>query len=175
MPPEELRSLHVLVADDNQASREILEDVFSSWGMRVDLVASGREVLSAVETANRDGRRYDLLVMDWKMPGMSGIDTVAALPGICPAPARPKVLMISAYEMDDEKPAAMAMGVSGFLVKPVSPSHLQEAITAIFRPANQAAVQPGEAVPMVAPALRGLSGSWWRRITRSTARWRWNC
>jgi two-component system sensor histidine kinase/response regulator len=157
MPPEELRALRVLVADDNPASREILEDLFSGWSMQVDLVASGREVLAAIATANTAQTRYDLVVMDWKMPGMDGIETVEAMRDIHPATSLPKVLMVSAYEMASEREQAQAIGVSAFLVKPVSQQGLLETITGLFRPAGEAPrPQPVESLPMVAPNVRGL-------------------
>ena len=157
MPPEELRTLRVLVADDNPASREILEDLFSGWNMQVDLVASGREVLAAITAATKTEMRYDLLVMDWKMPGMDGIETVEAMQDIHPSATLPKVLMVSAYEMASERAQAQAMGVSAFLVKPVSQQGLLETITSLFRPAgDEPRPLPAETLPMVAPNLRGL-------------------
>ena len=157
MPPNELHSLRVLVGDDNPASREILEDLFDSWGMEVDLVASGREVLAAIDAATNSDKRYDLVLLDWKMPGMDGIETVKAMRDAHPTATLPKVLMVSAYDMGFEKAHAQAAGVSAFLVKPVSHQGMLETITGMFRPEGDVArPQLAEALPMVASNRRGL-------------------
>jgi two-component system sensor histidine kinase/response regulator len=159
MPPEELRRLRVLIADDNAASREILQDIFVSWAMHVDLVASGKEVLAALDSAASAAAPYDLVLMDWQMPGMNGIETVRAMRGASHLVKQPAVLMVSAYGRDEEKAEAEAAGISAFLVKPINPGTLLETITALFgsdRSRTSAGASPMDAIPMVASNLRGL-------------------
>jgi signal transduction histidine kinase/DNA-binding response OmpR family regulator/HPt (histidine-containing phosphotransfer) domain-containing protein len=159
MPPEELRRLRVLIADDNPASREILQDIFVSWAMHVDVVASGKEALAALQKAMFDAVPYDLVLMDWRMPGMGGVETAKAMRGISHLAKLPAVLMVSAYGQDEVKAEAEAAGISAFLVKPVEPTTLLETITALIAadkshvPARAAHV---DSIPMVAPHLRGL-------------------
>lgn len=79
-PPEEsavphtLAGLRILAADDNPASRQIMREIFAGWGLGLDLVASGEEALGALDAASAEGRPYDLVLLDWKMPGMNGWD-----------------------------------------------------------------------------------------------------
>jgi len=159
MPAAELRHLRVLIADDNAASREILQDIFVSWGMHVDLVASGEEVLAALDAAASGAAAYDLVLMDWRMPGMNGIETVRAMRGDAGLTKQPAVVMVSAYGRDEEKVEAEAAGISAFLVKPIEPTTLLETISALFgagRSGTSAPASAIDAIPMVASHLRGL-------------------
>src|SRR5215813_8154860 len=70
--PERLATLRVLVVDDNAAAREILQEPLSALTARVDVVASGKEALAAVK-AHDATEPYDIVFMDWRMPGMDGL------------------------------------------------------------------------------------------------------
>jgi two-component system, sensor histidine kinase and response regulator len=159
MPLEELRHLRVLIADDNPASREILQDICLSWAMQVDLVASGKEVLAALDTASSGLTPYDLVLMDFKMPGMDGIETVRAMRGNAHLTKLPPVLMVSAYGLEEEKAEAEAAGIAAFLVKPIDPATMLATITALVgTDGSRVPVHavPVDQVPMVASHLRGL-------------------
>jgi CheY-like chemotaxis protein/HPt (histidine-containing phosphotransfer) domain-containing protein len=158
-PSPEILKLRVLVADDNPASREILQSVFASWSMAVDLVASGEEVLGAVEMASVQGQPYDLALIDWKMPGLDGIETVKAMRASKTLTRLPVVLLVTAYRHEEFRSEAEASDIAAFLVKPVDPHVLLETITGLFAPsgAPKAAGQDeAPTVPMVSAALRGL-------------------
>jgi two-component system, sensor histidine kinase and response regulator len=159
MPEEALQRLRVLIADDNPASLEILEDIFILWAIRVDLVASGKEALAAIQTATSDGAPYDLVLLDLKMAGMDGIETVRAMHAIAQPGKPPVVFMVSAYGQDDAKAEAEAAGVSAFFIKPIDPGALLEAMVAQFgldRSGESTPVAVADLIPMVAPHLRGL-------------------
>jgi two-component system, sensor histidine kinase and response regulator len=157
--PEALKLLRVLIADDNPASLEILQDIFVLWAMPVDLVSSGKEALAALEIARTAGAPYDLMLVDLKMPGMDGIETVRAMhasPVLAPLPA---VIMVSAYGQGDAKAEAELSGVSAFLLKPIDPATLLETIAALFGPDRSrvtARPAPAGSIPIVAAHLRGM-------------------
>ena len=71
--PEQLRSVSALVVDDNAAARDILVHVLDGFCARVDAVSSGEEAIAAVKQHDSD-RPYDVIFMDWRMPGMDGIE-----------------------------------------------------------------------------------------------------
>jgi two-component system sensor histidine kinase/response regulator len=159
MPDEELRRLRVLIVDDNPASLEILQDIFVSWAMHADLIASGKEALAALQTAALDATPYDLVLMDLKMPGMDGIETVRAMHAISHLTKLPAVFMVSAYGQGDTMAEAEAVGVSAFFVKPIDSTALLETIAAQFgpgAPSRSARAVPANSIPMVASHLRGL-------------------
>ena len=124
--------------------------------MQVELVASGKEVLAALHTASSG---YDLVVMDFKMPGMNGVETVMAMREDARLAKSPPVVMVSAYGREEEKSEAEAAGVSAFLIKPIDPAMLLATVTALLGADGSrtpAYATPTEQVPMVAAHLRGL-------------------
>jgi len=158
-PAPHIMALRVLIADDNPASREILEEMFASWSMSVDLVASGAEVLGALETATMAGAPYDLVLLDWKMPGLDGMETVKAMRENERLTTMPVVLLVTAYGNDEFRAEVERADIAAFLTKPVEPATLLETITGLFAGDDgSSAVVPETTglVPMVAPALRGL-------------------
>jgi two-component system sensor histidine kinase/response regulator len=158
-PSQDILNLRVLVADDNPASREILREIFASWSMSVDLVASGAEAIGALETATFAGAPYDLFLLDWKMPGLDGIETIEAMRADTQLTKLPVVLLVTAYGHDEFRAEAERADVAAFLTKPVEPRTLLETITSLFTTddaRNAKAVAAVEAIPMVSPELRGL-------------------
>lgn len=157
--PEQIRRLHILAADDNPASRQIMHDLFAGWGVALDLVASGDEALAAVDGADRIGKPYDLVLLDWKMPGMDGMQVIEAMRGLQYRAARPKTMIVTAYGADDFVKGTEADEVSAFLTKPVVPKTLLDTMIEIFVPREPEAGTPATALgdtPMVAAHLRGL-------------------
>ena len=155
---EELRGLRVLIVDDNPASREILHHLFETWSVRADLVASGSEAIAILEAAEERGTHYDLMLIDWKMPGMDGIEAVEALQMSEKLARLPTIMMVSAYAREDAMASARESGISAFLVKPIDPELLLSQITQFIDSGHRQEGPPAAAiasVPMVAPALRG--------------------
>lgn len=154
----ELRGLRVLIVDDNPASREILHNLFESWSVQADLVASGSEAIAFLEAANEAGTNYDLMLIDWKMPGMDGIEAVEAMQASDKLTRLPTIMMVSAYAREEAMAGARQAGISAFLVKPIDPGLLLQQITQFIgqhrtEPVAGAPAQP--VAPMVAPELRG--------------------
>jgi PAS domain S-box-containing protein len=144
--PPELRGLRVLVVDDNPTSREILREMLESFTFTVSLAASGAEGLTEFNCPS-GGRPYELVVMDWRMPGMDGIEAarqIKACSGSRPTP----VILVTAYGRESTLCEAEAAGLEGILLKPVSPSLLFDTVMDIFgrrRPPVFAAGAAGQA------------------------------
>jgi two-component system sensor histidine kinase/response regulator len=126
---DELAGIRLLVVDDNASAREILSTVARSFGLEVDVARDGREALTLVEDAMRRDLPYDLLLLDWKMPGMDGVETMCELDSRHPG-RMPAVIMVTAFGRDDAMTAAEQAGVrpSAVLTKPVTVSTLLEAV-----------------------------------------------
>jgi two-component system sensor histidine kinase/response regulator len=161
--PERLTRLRVLVADDNAASREILQEAFASFSIRVDLAASGAEALSMLRLAASRNRPYDLVMLDWRMPGMDGMETARSLRNDTSIPKMPAVMMVSAYSREEATTEAAAVGVAAFLVKPLSPDILLDTLASLFGGESGgaeggevvAAAREAAQIPRVPEALRG--------------------
>ena len=85
------------MADDNLVAGELLERTVGALGWRADCVGSGSEAVARVQAAMAEGRRYDVVLMDWRMPdldGLSAAQLIRQLQGDLPPPM---VIMITAY------------------------------------------------------------------------------
>jgi signal transduction histidine kinase/DNA-binding response OmpR family regulator/HPt (histidine-containing phosphotransfer) domain-containing protein len=125
-----LKGTRALIVEDNHASREILTEMLRFLHVEADAVGNGLDALAALRKPG--DRPYDLVLMDWHLPGVHG-DEVARLIGSDPAiPLRPKVIMVTSYGRDDVMQLAERAGVAGFLVKPVSPSTLLDTLLSVL-------------------------------------------
>jgi CheY-like chemotaxis protein len=131
MPAAELRGMKVLVVDDNATSRDILQEILESFSFEVSLAASGEEGITELETANKD-KPFELVIMDWKMPGMDGIEASKRIKNHESLNKIPVIILVTAYGREEIMQQADEMGLEGFLLKPVNPSMLFNTIIQAF-------------------------------------------
>ena len=74
-----LRDLRALLVDDNPTALEVLSHMVESFGLTIAQAASGQEAISAIHQADQAGQPYDLMLIDWKMPGMDGVSCLESL------------------------------------------------------------------------------------------------
>ena len=125
----ELQGLKVLVVDDNEAARDIIRNMLESFRFTVYEATSGDEALRMIESRQIEPQ---LIVLDYMMPGMNGLDTVKSLRKSGVALSIPEIMMLSAFAKEDVKLDAKHLGVEKFLDKPVNPSYLFDTIMEIF-------------------------------------------
>jgi signal transduction histidine kinase/CheY-like chemotaxis protein len=123
----ELKELHVLVVDDNASSREILCTMLRGFGLRIEQADSGASAMKMLEQADKSDP-YQLVIMDWKMPGLDGIETTQAIQSDPLLEQVPTVIMVTAYGREEASEAAGDVSFSSFLTKPVIPSTLLDAV-----------------------------------------------
>ena len=126
---DELVGARVLVVDDNAAAREILSTMAKSFGLEVDSAWDGQQALMMIEAADKKQLPYDLVLMDWKMPMMNGIDCVRQFQRD-QHQAAPAVIMVTAFGREEAIGSAEQQGVAlhSVLTKPITASTLLEAI-----------------------------------------------
>ncbi|RVT83856.1 response regulator [Inhella crocodyli] len=126
-PSNALTGLRVLVVDDSAHSRDILMSTLQAFGMTADGASNGDEAQALAQAAEDNGRPYALMLMDRDMPGQDGI---AALQVLQAAPHCPPAWLIASGDAEQAREAASQVGVTlaGVLVRPVTPSHLFEAV-----------------------------------------------
>jgi len=137
----DLRGARVLVVDDNDAAREVLVHMAASLGLRASAVNGGHEAIQAVVAADARDEPFNLLLLDWKMPGMNGVACAKQLTRMALAYPPPTVLMLTAFSRDEMARglAAAQVSVAATLTKPVTPSTLFDAsLQAIGRPRQHA-------------------------------------
>ncbi len=121
LPPQTLANLKVLVVDDNNTSREILQGMLASLGIPANLAASGEEAIDELEAADAE-HPYDVVFMDWHMQGMDGIEAARRIQSHPRLSKIPHIILVTAYGREDIIAKAKELALSGFLLKPVTPS-----------------------------------------------------
>ena len=128
----DLGNLRVLVVDDNQMSRDVLEEILHSFSFEVKTVESGEKALDEILVA-KESRPYDLILMDWNMPGMDGIETSKRIDRDYNDDTRiPKIIMVTAYGREEVMRQAEEAGLEAFLTKPIHASLLLGTILQVF-------------------------------------------
>ncbi|MEI6207909.1 MAG: PAS domain S-box protein [Desulfuromonadales bacterium] len=127
----DLQRKHVLVVDDKKNARQVLGDMLGSMSFRVDLAESGMAALEAVSRAEEQGTPYEIVFLDWLMPGMDGIETVRRIRDL-PLIRMPHMIMVTAYGREEIIKDAEKMDIEDVLIKPVSASVLFDAVVRIL-------------------------------------------
>jgi signal transduction histidine kinase/DNA-binding response OmpR family regulator len=121
-----------LVVDDNAISREVIGFMLDSLGFLVENAESGIVALERIRAYHKAGHPFDLVLMDWRMPGMDGIEAASRIKADSRLAKTPAVLMISALRRDDLAQQARQIGLDGFLLKPILKSSLVKAVKVVF-------------------------------------------
>lgn len=125
LPPIDIRGMHVLVVDDNQASREVLQNMLNAMRFEVTLAASGDEAISCISQKEKP---FDVILMDWKMPQKDGIETAREIHALDKTDTTSTIIMVTAYSSEMLMQQAQDEGFNGYLIKPVTASTLLETI-----------------------------------------------
>ncbi|MFN0068188.1 MAG: response regulator [Limisphaerales bacterium] len=129
--PDRLAALRALVVDDNPAAREILQEPLSTLASRVDVVASGKEAIAAVREHDATDP-YDIVFMDWRMPGMDGLQASRHIKGDETLKHPPHIVLVTAFGREEVREEAERLELDGFLVKPVTKSMLVDTLVNVF-------------------------------------------
>ncbi|TAN49730.1 MAG: response regulator [Methylococcaceae bacterium] len=152
----ELQDIKVLIVDDNDTNRLILNRVLTGWGMRVGEADNGPEGLAKLARARTEGKPYRLLLLDGRMPVMDGFQ-VAELIRDNPALVGLTVMMLTSDNRKNDSVRARELGVETYMVKPIKRKELLngllKALSALQKPAD--AVPVATALPDIG-ALRIL-------------------
>jgi PAS domain S-box-containing protein len=157
---DELLGLRVLVVDDNASAREILSSMARTFGLEVDMAWDGAQALQMIAEAEKKQLAYDLVLMDWKMPAMDGVETVQRLQDE-QLSKTPSVIMVTAYGREEALSSAEQRGVllNTILTKPVTSSTLLEAIGEVLGKGFIAETRASEKVESNAEVMAQLSGA----------------
>jgi CheY-like chemotaxis protein len=149
----------VLVVDDNASAREILRDMLTQFAIRTVCVSSGSDALRELLAADSQDP-YGLVLMDWQMPGMDGLETSRAIKRDNSLRNVPKIIIITAFGGEEIRLQAEGMGIEGFLQKPVTPSALLDTLMNLFSTTGlekiPATAEKGEHAAPLATGIRVL-------------------
>jgi two-component system, sensor histidine kinase and response regulator len=134
LEPTTLEGVRVLVVDDNQTNREILQQQLEGWHMRVTCARSGEEALELMAEGARAASSFALTILDMHMPGMDGLQLASAIQRQPELAATPLVMLTStASNLAD--PERRASGILRFLNKPIRRADLLRVLCSILAPA----------------------------------------
>ena len=129
---EEMRidDVDALIADDDPILLETAVDALESLGINVEQAKTGMEALEMTRRRHESGKDYNVVILDWKMPDMDGIETTRRIRA--EVDAKIPILLTSAYDWSDIEDAAKEAGANGFIGKPLFRSRLYEKINGLF-------------------------------------------
>ncbi|MBF0094584.1 MAG: response regulator [Alphaproteobacteria bacterium] len=153
VPHPDLRDILVMVVDDNPTSAEILQTYLESFSFRVLVCRSGEE---AIATLERGGATVDLILMDWKMSGVNGLEAARRIKTAVLVDAPPKIILVTAFGREDITHQPGAECLDNILSKPVNPSLLLNSIIEAF---GGSPVRGGTGPDQNDPALRPVQGA----------------
>ncbi len=157
-PNIDLRGMRVLVVDDNKAARETLRAMLESFSFQVSVATSGASALVELERTYNGAPEccYDLVLMDWKMPGMNGVEVSRIIQKNGWMTNSPTIIMVTAYGREDVMKSAQQAGIEGFLVKPINPSTLFDTIIETLAPKLE---EDKQSPPPLSSTPRNLQGA----------------
>ncbi len=111
-----LPHMKLLLVDDDEVFLETASDTLKSMGITPDVVSTGEDAVIAVEEKHNAGQDYPVVVIDWRLPGINGIETARRIRAIVGDEI--PIIVISAYDFSEIEDEARGAGVNGFISKP---------------------------------------------------------
>ncbi len=159
-PRPDLRGLRVLVVDDHETNRRILDKQVTSWGMRSGLAGDAPEALRLLGEALEAGAPYDTVILDMHMPGMDGVELAKRIREV-PGLSAPRLVLLTSMGRRGDGPAAEEIGLAAYLTKPVRQSELYNCLVTVMGSSEggpDTAAGPSEQPLVTRHSLRTGSG-----------------
>jgi two-component system sensor histidine kinase/response regulator len=156
-----LRPLFTLIVDDDIIVCQHTQMILSDAGLKTEYVESGAGAVDKVLAQHKAREDYDLILLDWKMPDMDGIETARQIRKIVGPEVT--IIIMTAYDWADIEKKARAAGVDLFMKKPVFASSVTKAFENVLL-RKAASCRRRRSPNLISQA----EGSCWPRTTRST-------
>jgi len=148
--PHALTGARVLLVDDNALALDVLCQAMRALPVRADTAGDGAAALEALVDADEAADPYALVLTDWLMPGVDGIELARRIDALG-LRRRPAMVLVTAFGRDETQREAEAAGFVGFLFKPVTHTALVQTLVTLFTPAPAAGTL-APAVPLAVTA-----------------------
>ena len=152
----DIAGIRVLVVDDNQQAREILTNSLKTLALRVESASSGENAIRAI-VADDSRDPYQLVMMNWHMPGLDGLEASRIIKRGDRLKHVPKIVMVTGFGREDIASQADGIGIEGYLLKPITPSTLYDTLVELFGGAGHDA-DPSRAIRAAAATSRAATG-----------------
>ena len=130
MPTPDLRGTKVLVCDDNATTRLVISTILKSFTFETQEFENGNLLLETLESNGNE--KFDLLILDWAMPGLNGIEVAKKIKQSTSIKHKPKIIFLTAYSEVDFEKEREAAGLDAILYKPVTNSILFDTVMEVF-------------------------------------------
>ncbi|MBX7220810.1 MAG: PAS domain S-box protein [Blastocatellia bacterium] len=127
----DLKAIQVLLVDDSTTNRSILAHLTASWGMRSQEAENGFEALAVLTNAARQGRPFDLAILDLMMPDMDGFELARRIKED-PEISDVRLVMMTSFSQRGHLERARSSGVAAYLTKPVRQSQLYDCLATVL-------------------------------------------
>jgi two-component system sensor histidine kinase/response regulator len=158
LPEAALRGRQVLIIDDNENARLVLDDLLSSMTFAVSEAASGATGIEAIRQAAGTAQAFDIVFLDWQMPGMDGIETARQINALGLQPA-PRLVMVTAYGREEVLKQAASVGIEDVLIKPVNASLLFDTAMRVLGAEQSSERSYGESPSLLLEAMSFIRGA----------------
>ncbi|WP_448247128.1 response regulator [Thalassotalea agariperforans] len=123
LPEFSLRGQRILVVDDNDTARNVLESLLTGMAFNVDQAESCEQAIALIQQAEQEGSSYSVVLLDWRMPNIDGTETAKAISELN-LKTPPHFILVTAYSRDEALKVAKTAGIEEVITKPVNPSLL---------------------------------------------------
>ncbi|BDU51265.1 ATP-binding hybrid sensor histidine kinase/response regulator [Haliovirga abyssi] len=127
----DIEDMRILVVDDSKISVEIAKNYLESYGGIVEVASSGEEAINLIK--EKKDNPFELIIMDWKMPKMDGLETIKRLKEEKDIEKLPSIIVISSYDVDEIKEKGKEHGIDGYLEKPIYSSEILNVIKKVLK------------------------------------------
>jgi CheY-like chemotaxis protein len=150
-----------MVVDDNEDAREIYRSYLEHFTFEVVTVDSGKKAIQELDNNAQipGAKSYGLILMDWNMPGMDGIETAVRIKENFKIKPQPKIIMLTAFGREEIMNKAEKAGLDGFLIKPVGQSVLFDTIMSAFGREEEITSRAAGKVKDYTEQLEGVRGA----------------
>ena len=125
-------SVRVLVVDDSEITCRVLKEELGALGFPVDTVLNGHDAIRVLKKAGAAGNPYNLLLLDWQMPGMDGVETALCIEMDTDIAAIPTLFLVTVFGKDDARELAKDLPIDAFLNKPLNTSVVIDTLVTVL-------------------------------------------
>ena len=133
-PAAALQQMRVMVVDDSATARDALVEMLTSFGVTAHAASSGEQSLAMLARAVDAGQPYNVVLMDYMMPGWDGVETIRRIHADQRFPTPPAILMVTVCTRETVLQQEGELPLSGFLTKPVGPALLYHSLLQVLQP-----------------------------------------
>jgi signal transduction histidine kinase/DNA-binding response OmpR family regulator/HPt (histidine-containing phosphotransfer) domain-containing protein len=156
-PAALLHQVRVMVVDDSATARDALVEMLGSFGVTAHAASSGEQSLTMLAKAEEAGEPYQVLLMDYMMPGWDGVETIRRLHADPRLSAPPAILMVSVCTRDTVVQQEGEVPLQGFLTKPVGPALLYHSLLQALQPDAEKTEAPAAEAPITGLRMSDLA------------------